>query len=227
MFCSMIHPPSLAILFRAFRAIFSCPCPMEMLSNCPFASVLPSLRPKASMVGVGSTPGKSTKKKGVMAVDSSKEASMSKGGCSTKSCPRLSMTNCDKAAPIRSCRMTRSRKRRWNWFRSRALRGRSAFSAFSSEYQRFQPRESCSMFWVSCPPFLKASMFSSVFSCAHWVSDSQLLAFSGITGGVGSGGQRIKVSFSSAVILPARTRMFMHIILTTVNLSESSSPRRV
>ena len=30
-------------------------------------------------------PGKSTKKKGVMAVDSSKEASMSKGGCSTKS----------------------------------------------------------------------------------------------------------------------------------------------
>ena len=34
---------------------------------------------------------------------------------------------------------------------------------------------SCSMFWVSCPPFLKASMFSSVFSCAHWVSDSQLL----------------------------------------------------
>lgn len=34
----------------------------------------------------------------------------------------------------------------------------------------------CSMFWVSWPPFLKASMFSSVLSWAHWVSESQLLS---------------------------------------------------
>lgn len=34
-------------------------------------------------------PGKSTKKKGVMAVDSSREASMSKGGCSTKSWKKI------------------------------------------------------------------------------------------------------------------------------------------
>jgi hypothetical protein len=42
---------------------------MEMLMNLPFASVRPNFLPKVSTIGVGSTPGKSTKKNGVVAVD--------------------------------------------------------------------------------------------------------------------------------------------------------------
>mmetsp|Transcript_31444 Transcript_31444/g.81266 ORF Transcript_31444/g.81266 Transcript_31444/m.81266 type:complete len:256 (+) Transcript_31444:1616-2383(+) len=226
-FCNMTHPPSLAALFSALMATCSCPWPMEMLTNLPFDSVMPNLRPRASMVGVGSTPGKSTKKNGVKLEDSSWHLSMSKGSCSTYSAPKFAVINSVSAAPIRSGRMMRSKKRRWKGPRSRTLRGRSAVSAFSSVYQRFQPRPSCSKLSVSLPPFLKASRLSKVFICPHCVSVSQDLAFSGIAPADGSGGALMRTDRSSIVTWPARTRILMAIMDTTVSLSASRSPRRV
>mmetsp|Transcript_3727 Transcript_3727/g.11743 ORF Transcript_3727/g.11743 Transcript_3727/m.11743 type:complete len:355 (-) Transcript_3727:1276-2340(-) len=227
MFCNMIHPPSLAALFRVLSANVSCPWPMEMLINRPFASVMPNFRPSASMVGVGSTPGKSTKKNGVVQVDSEYATSMSNGACSTYSGPKLSTINCVRAAPTRSWRRMRSRNRRWNGFRSRALRGKSATSAFSSLNHRFHPSESCSRLSVSFPPFLKASMLSRAFNCAHCISVSQLRAFSGIGGGAGSGGARISMSASSFETRPDRTRILSVIMDITVSLSASRRPRLV
>mmetsp|Transcript_74281 Transcript_74281/g.227247 ORF Transcript_74281/g.227247 Transcript_74281/m.227247 type:complete len:355 (-) Transcript_74281:458-1522(-) len=227
MFCNMTHPPSFADFVSALSATCSCPCPMEMLTKRPLASVMPNFRPKASMVGVGSTPGKRTKKNGVMHVDSWYDASMSNGGCSMYSGPKLSVMNWERAAPMRSGRSTRSKNMRWKGPRSRTLRGRSAISAFSSVNHRFQPSESCSMLSSSFPHFLKASTPSRVRICAHCVSLSQVFARSGRGGGAGSGGARIRIICSSGETLPDRTRIFSSIMDTTVSLSLSSSPRRV
>mmetsp|Transcript_146756 Transcript_146756/g.471053 ORF Transcript_146756/g.471053 Transcript_146756/m.471053 type:complete len:282 (-) Transcript_146756:10425-11270(-) len=227
MFWSMIQPPPCADLLRASIATFSWPCPMEMFTSLPLDSRKPFWRPKASMVEVGSTPGKSTKKNGVKLEDSSWHLSMSKGSCSTYSAPKFAVINSVSAAPIRSGRMMRSKKRRWKGPRSRTLRGRSAVSAFSSVYQRFQPRPSCSKLSVSLPPFLKASRLSKVFICPHCVSVSQDLAFSGIAPADGSGGALMRTDRSSIVTWPARTRILMAIMDTTVSLSASRSPRRV
>mmetsp|Transcript_2676 Transcript_2676/g.5885 ORF Transcript_2676/g.5885 Transcript_2676/m.5885 type:complete len:201 (-) Transcript_2676:355-957(-) len=145
MFWSITQPPSLATSFVTFTANCSWPCPMEMFTNLPLASVKPNLRAKASTIGVGSVPGKSTKKRGVWAVDSSNVCWRSNGGLSMKPWPRLSTTNCVSAAPILSGLKTRSRNKRWKVCRSRTLRGKSALSARSSANQRFHPSVSCSM----------------------------------------------------------------------------------
>mmetsp|Transcript_85644 Transcript_85644/g.242548 ORF Transcript_85644/g.242548 Transcript_85644/m.242548 type:complete len:230 (-) Transcript_85644:1679-2368(-) len=134
--------------------------------------------------------------------------------------------NCFSASPILSWRSVRRRKSRWNGDRSRALLGRSAVSGRSSPNQRFQPKESCSTDSVSLPPFLKASMPSSDFSCAHCVSVSQLLMLSGITDGVGSRGARMSRPSSSGWTSPERTRTRSASMDATVSLSASRRPRR-
>ena len=67
----------------------------------------------------------------------------------------------------RSCRMTRNRKSRWNCVKSRALRGRSAFSAFSSLYQRFQPNES---WWATSGERkrLRRPLFKGTWNLGGW-----------------------------------------------------------
>merc|ERR1719428_628323 len=174
MFCSMIQPPSSALLRSAEIAICSCPCPMEMLTNLPFASEQPSELAMPSTAGVGSVPGKSTKKNGDKLLDSLYATSMLNGSISINSLPRLSWTNCTNAAPIRSGRRTRRSMSRWKGEMSRNDRGKSALSAFSSWNHLFQPSESCSIFCVKAPEFLNTGIDSSVFSMPHCASRIQL-----------------------------------------------------
>mmetsp|Transcript_18832 Transcript_18832/g.49933 ORF Transcript_18832/g.49933 Transcript_18832/m.49933 type:complete len:228 (-) Transcript_18832:1254-1937(-) len=135
--------------------------------------------------------------------------------------------NCFSASPILSWRSVRRRKSRWNGDRSRALLGRSAVSGRSSPNQRFQPKESCSTDSVSLPPFLKASMPSRDFSCAHCVSVSQVFALSGMTPALGSGGARMSILDSSRVIFFPFTRILIATIVEIIILSTSRRPRRV
>merc|ERR1719440_1097872 len=207
MFRSMTQPPSSALFRNAEIAICSCPCPMEMLTNFPFASEQPSALAMPSTAGVGSVPGKSTKNIGDKQLDSLYATSMLKGSISTNSLPRLSWTNCTNAAPMRSGRSTRRSMSRWNGEMSRNDRGRSALSAFSSWNHRFQPNESCSIFCVNAPEFLNTGIDSNVFSIAHWASRIQLLQFSGMGGGEGSGGQMYKVFTSLASNWPLLMRI--------------------
>lgn len=66
----------------AFLALSSCPCPIEMLINLPLVDEISYYLPTFSTSGVGSTPGKSTKKMGVCGEVSWKVSSMLKGGYS-------------------------------------------------------------------------------------------------------------------------------------------------
>mmetsp|Transcript_82590 Transcript_82590/g.234276 ORF Transcript_82590/g.234276 Transcript_82590/m.234276 type:complete len:282 (+) Transcript_82590:246-1091(+) len=224
MFWSMTQPPSLAASVRAPTAACSWPWPMEM-STRPPPPAPARRRARASTAGVGSAPGRRTKKRGVRHVDSSKVRARSRGSCSTKSPPRLSTTNCVSAAPMRSGRRTRSRKSRWKAWRSRQARGRSAVSARSSANQRFQPSESCSRLCVSTPyTDLKVGICSRLLSCAHCSSASQLRVLSGHGGGRGSGGARIRRSSSDVWMAPERTRTRSVSIVATVSLSASRRP---
>mmetsp|Transcript_114346 Transcript_114346/g.319531 ORF Transcript_114346/g.319531 Transcript_114346/m.319531 type:complete len:229 (+) Transcript_114346:54-740(+) len=228
MFCSITQEPSRAALLSKLIATCSCPCPMEMLLKRPFASVMFNVFAKASTVGVGSVPGKSTKKMGVMCDDSSYVCAMSNGGCSMNSPPKLSVTNWVNAAPILSGRSTRSKKRRWNMEMSRQPRGKSATSARSSANQRFQPKESCSKFCVSAPVLdLKTATCSKLLSCDHCPSDNHARVLSGMGGALGSGGARIRSSSSSGCTAPERTSTRKASMEATVSLSLSSSPRRM
>lgn len=60
MFCKNTQPPIWDAFYNAFRAIYSCPCPIEMFVNFSFAWVYPNLIPKFYTYLVGSIPGNNT-----------------------------------------------------------------------------------------------------------------------------------------------------------------------
>lgn len=77
----------------AFLAPSSCPYPMEILMNLLLLMEMSYLAATFSTEGVGSTPGKSTKKMGTLLLVSANSSSMLKAGCSTYSSPIFSTTN--------------------------------------------------------------------------------------------------------------------------------------
>jgi len=137
--------PFRAHSLRAFWAIISWPCPIEMLMNDLSIAVLPNFSPTRSTSGVGSTPGKRTKKAGVEEEVSLNIKSMSNEGYCIKSIPRDTVTYSVKAPWRRSG--LRALRRRILWNRPMSLKdfGSSAISGFSSPYHFFHYRASDSI----------------------------------------------------------------------------------
>mmetsp|Transcript_26459 Transcript_26459/g.85469 ORF Transcript_26459/g.85469 Transcript_26459/m.85469 type:complete len:233 (-) Transcript_26459:935-1633(-) len=87
-FCKKTHPPSRAVSSMARSASASRPAPIATTTRDPSEAVKPNCRPSSNMSLSGSTPGHSTKKRGVEADDSPNVSCIDWDGCVTYSGPR-------------------------------------------------------------------------------------------------------------------------------------------
>lgn len=145
-FCNMTQWPFLAHSKTAFLAPSSCPYPIDMLMNLPLLIEMSYLAATFSTSGVGSTPGNSTKKMGTDFKVSSNTSSILKAGCSMYSSPIFSITYCCKAEEILSGLKVLNSSSLWKAEQFLKCLGKSACSAFSSEYHFFHYKHSVSKF---------------------------------------------------------------------------------
>jgi len=124
------------------------------LINLPFVDEISYLLPTFSTSGVGSTPGKSTKKIGVYGDVSKNVSYILNGGYSIYFSPMLSEMNELRADVNLSGRIALSSISLWNLDKSFIDLGRSESSAFSSEYHFLHYNASVSIEWHK---FLKTS----------------------------------------------------------------------